>query len=101
VVQRAVVLAEERVVEIWHLPKALQNGFEQVASGRSYDTEVREFKRRLLVRALRDCGGNKAEAARFLGIARGYFHRLINQLQIQTEETAPLENRAEKLEPAA
>jgi DNA-binding NtrC family response regulator len=100
VVQRAVVLAEERVVEIWHLPKALQNGFEQVAAGRSYDGEVREFKRRLLVRTLRDCEGNKAEAARLLGIARGYLHRLINQLQIQTEETPPFGDLPEKLEPA-
>lgn len=99
VVQRAVVLAEGPAVEIWHLPKGFQNGFEQGGTGRSYDEEVREFKRRLVTRTLRDCGGNKADAARKLGIARGYLHRLINQLQVQTEESAALEDLPEKPEP--
>jgi len=44
---------------------------------------LREFKRRLIVRVLRDCDGSKSEAARRLGIARGYLHRLINQLHIE------------------
>jgi len=87
VVQRAVVMVEGETVELWHLPQALHNGFAVQAAARSYEDEVREFKRRLILRSLRDCGGNKAEAARRLGIARGYLHRLINQLQI--EEAGP------------
>jgi len=61
----------------------------------SYDTELREFKRRLILRVLRDCDGSKSEAARRLGIARGYLHRLINQLHI---EDTPEESFAESPE---
>jgi DNA-binding NtrC family response regulator len=56
---------------------------------RSYDEELRDFKRRLVVRTLQRCNGNKAETARALGLARGYLHRLIHDLKIQSEETAP------------
>jgi DNA-binding NtrC family response regulator len=84
VVQRAVVLAEGATVEIWHLPAALGEGFKQHRLTHSYDDEVRDFKRRLILRTLQECGGNKAETARTLGLARGYLHRLINQLQIES-----------------
>jgi DNA-binding NtrC family response regulator len=83
VVQRAVVLAEGASVEIWHLPAYLGEGFKQHRITHSYDDEVRDFKRRLILRTLQECGGNKAETARTLGLARGYLHRLINQLQIE------------------
>ena len=85
-VQRAVVMAEGQTVETWHLPTNLRNGFEQSPVGKSYEDEVREFKRRLILRTLRECGGRKVEAARALGVARGYLHRLINQLQIQLDQ---------------
>jgi DNA-binding NtrC family response regulator len=42
----------------------------------------------LVIRTLQKCDGNKAEAARTLGVARGYLHRLIHDLKIQSEETA-------------
>jgi DNA-binding NtrC family response regulator len=98
VVQRAVVMTEGPVIELWHLPKSLNSGFEQHHPTQSYDEELREFKRRLILRMLRDCSGSKAEAARRLGIARGYLHRLINQLQIETEESGPGGEGAEEPE---
>jgi DNA-binding NtrC family response regulator len=67
------------------LPNSLRGDFEQASVGRSYEDEVREFKRRLILRTLRECGGRKVDAARSLGVARGYLHRLINQLQIQMD----------------
>ncbi len=84
-IQRAVVMAEGHTIETWHLPKNLHSGFEQPSEVHSYEEEVREFKRRLILRTLRECGGRKVDAARALGVARGYLHRLINQLQIQTD----------------
>jgi DNA-binding NtrC family response regulator len=83
VVQRAVVMADGPAVELWHLPKVFCNGLEQQQEECSYDKELRDFKRRLILRVLRDCDGSKSEAARRLGIARGYLHRLINQLRIE------------------
>lgn len=85
-IQRAVVMADGLTIETWHLPKNLHSGFEQPTEVRSYEEEVREFKRRLILRTLRECGGRKVDAARALGVARGYLHRLINQLQIQFDD---------------
>jgi DNA-binding NtrC family response regulator len=94
VVQRAVVLSEEQTVEVIHLPTSMRSTRIAVASGngsdeplsRSYEDEVRRFKRSLVLRALRECGWRKAECARTLGVARGYLHRLINQLGIHEDE---------------
>jgi Nif-specific regulatory protein len=88
VIRRAVVLAEGQTIEIWHLPAKLREGVDQTPVPRSYEEELRDFKRRLVIRTLQKCNGNKAEAARVLGLARGYLHRLIHDLKIQSEETS-------------
>jgi len=98
-IQRAVVLAEGPTIEMWHLPPSLRGGFEQPHTTHSYEEEVREFKRRLVLRTLRECGGNKAETARVLGLARGYLHRLINQLQIESDGAASEEEDREEASP--
>lgn len=91
-VQRAVVLSEGTAVEMSHLPAAARSECETPEFNRSYEEEVREFKRRLILRTLRECGWQKTESARALGVARGYLHRLINQLEIQQiEADAPVE----------
>jgi DNA-binding NtrC family response regulator len=89
VIQRAVVLAEGSTIEVWHLPAKLRGGVEPLQTARSYEEELRDFKRRLRVRTLWKCNGNKAEAARVLELARGYLHRLIHDLKIQSDETSP------------
>jgi DNA-binding NtrC family response regulator len=86
VVQRAVVLAEDTTIEMTHLPEKLRKGFTDNSPINSYDIEIREFKKRLVLRTLRQCGWKKTETARSLGIARNYLHRLINQLNILPEE---------------
>jgi len=86
-VQRAVVLSESQSVDVWHLPAAIRSNCDEPTFNRtSYEEEVRQFKRRLLLRTLRECGWRKAESARTLGVARGYLHRLINQLDINQRE---------------
>jgi two-component system NtrC family response regulator len=87
-IRRAVVLADGPVVEVWHLPAKMRDGFSETQAARSYDEELRDFKRRLVIRTLQKCNGNKAETARSLGLARGYLHRLIHDLKIQSDETA-------------
>jgi DNA-binding NtrC family response regulator len=97
VVQRAVVLSEGQTVDVAQLPATLRQGRvvpaptegrEAAPLSRSYEDEVRRFKRGLVVRALRESGWRKAECARNLGVARGYLHRLINLLGIQEGEGA-------------
>ncbi len=87
-IRRAVVLAEGPMIEVWHLPVKMREGFDQTQKARSYEEELRDFKRRLVIRTLQKCNGNKAETARALGLARGYLHRLIHDLKIQSEETS-------------
>lgn len=91
-VQRAVALSDGPSIETWQLPSVLRGSSDTPQLARSYEEEVREFKRRLILRTLRECGWRKAESARTLGVARGYLHRLINQLGIQNlEEDIPVE----------
>jgi len=86
VVQRAVALAEGSSIELRHLPKTILESFEASPPiERSYEGEVREFKRRLIIRTLNQCGGSKTRAARNLGVARNYLHRLINQYEIRAD----------------
>jgi DNA-binding NtrC family response regulator len=85
-VQRSVVLSEGHTVDEWHLPSAVRKSSDVAIETGSYETEVRQFKRRLVLRTLRECGWRKAESARSLGVARGYLHRLINQLEISEHD---------------
>jgi two-component system, NtrC family, response regulator HydG len=107
VVQRAVVLSDDLTVDLNQLPAAMRGGrgvalSERTDAGqlsRSYEDEVKRFKRSLVLRALRECGWRKAECARSLGVARGYLHRLINQLGIQEGEGDPATDRREEFPP--
>ena len=96
VIQRAVVMADGPTIESWHLPKKLSLGCPSPRPLHSYEEQVRDFKRRLILRTLRECGYRKTETARRLGLARGYLHRLINQLQIRPEEGEAAINMAEE-----
>jgi two-component system NtrC family response regulator len=86
VVQRAVVLAEGSTIELWHLSDNFRKGASSTRPTSSYSGEVRDFKRRLILRTLHQCGWRKTETARTLGMARNYLHRLINQLEIRPQE---------------
>jgi DNA-binding NtrC family response regulator len=107
-VQRAVVLSEGQAVEVCQLPLDVRrncreaeefSGTEsEVTLHSTYEGEIRQFKRRLIVRALRKHRWNKVESARSLGVTRGYLHRLINQLEInQFDEDSLLLNMDEPL----
>lgn len=86
VVQRAVALSDAETIELWDLPKSLQTETGTAPLEHSYEEEVRNFKRRLILQTLREYDWHKAKSARSLGVARGYLHRLINQLQIREED---------------
>lgn len=56
-VQRCVVLSDGQSVDVWHLPTAIRALREEPSfSSRCYEQEVRQFKRRLVLRTLRECG---------------------------------------------
>ena len=96
VVQRAVVLSDKAAIDSEDLPDAIQENCINLKSSDSYEDEVRQFKRRLVLRTLQSCGWSIVETARTLGVARGYLHRLINQLEIRGKEDALLQYPVEK-----
>lgn len=103
IIQRAVVLSDGQTLELSHLPLGLRQGVslpaaaiegEANSQASSYEQELKRFKRDLVLRTLRQYGWRKAESARALGVARGYLHRLINQLEIREPEAAVVESVA-------
>ena len=102
VIQRAVVLSHGPTIELSNLPTALHSGVQEsvteaecLPEGRvsAYEEEIKRFKRNLVLRTLREYGWRKAESARALGMARGYLHRLINQLDIREDEEQAIGER--------
>lgn len=81
VIERAIVICDASEIGIEHLPSQFA-AWSEVEPGGSFDEEVRNFKRRLILRTLAECGNNKVQAARFLKIARSSIHRLIEELDI-------------------
>ena len=81
VIQRAIVVAHDDVLRIEDLPCNLRDqnivSIEDFHPGGSFERQLRSYKVKLAIAAVRDCGGNKTEAARGLQISRAYLHRLI------------------------
>jgi transcriptional regulator with PAS, ATPase and Fis domain len=91
IVERAVVLAAGRTIELEHLPMHLQD-----SGGLNVSTDdglvagkerlVREFERQAVIRFLRRARGNVSAAAKLARITRRNFHRLLSKYRIDTTE---------------
>ena len=87
VMQRAIILAPGRTVRAEDLSLSVQEdeepSFEDVVNigdyqpANSFERQLRDYKVRLAVKAVRENNGNKTLAARSLCISRAYLHRLI------------------------
>ncbi len=96
VIQRAIVLSDGPTINCENFPEALRNDANvDITATSFYEEEVRQFKSRLVLRNLQASGWNIAETARRLGVARGYLHRLIKQLDIRGREESGLANETE------
>lgn len=87
VVERAMILTKGNEISLESLPPEIQppmgsEAAEKENGSSSMEGSVREFKRRLVLDAIRASGGNKADAARRLGISRTYLFRLMEQLGV-------------------
>ena len=80
-VQRAIILAPGFVIRPEDLPLNMHGDkvidISEYNPEGSFERQLRDYKIRLAVDAVRDCNGNKTLAARSLGISRAYLHRLI------------------------
>jgi Nif-specific regulatory protein len=84
-IERAVILGDGEVLRAEDLPAHIIEASEAGAAEAGYHDAVREFKRRLLLSALREAAGSQTEAARRLGLNPTYLSRLLKNLQVKTD----------------
>jgi DNA-binding NtrC family response regulator len=87
--QRAIILAPGRVIRAEDLSLKKQEQVEDAAAfdevvdiadyqpAGSFERQLRDYKIKLAVAAVRENNGNKTLAARSLSISRAYLHRLL------------------------
>lgn len=85
-VERALVMGSSEMVLLEDLPESLleQNAPEEMHEGQ-YHASVKELKKRLILDAVEQTGGNYVEAARILGVHPNYLHRLIRNLGMKED----------------
>ena len=80
-VQRAIILAPGTVIRSEDLPLNLHADkvieFGEYSPDGSFERQLRDYKVKLAMDAVRESNGNKTVAARNLGISRAYLHRLL------------------------
>ena len=68
VIERAVLLSDDEVIHGYMLPPSLQTADHSAGAKQSLDSKLAAVESEILVEALRLSGGNKAQAARDLGL---------------------------------
>ena len=85
VIERAVVLGDGPVLTIDLLPARmadLKTTNNVATEAKSYHKTINDHRRDLILRALSDAGGNRAAAAKALGLHRTHLLKLIKALQL-------------------
>jgi transcriptional regulator with PAS, ATPase and Fis domain len=83
-IEHAVVLGSGPVIEATDLPSRFASAsFLPASDDLSYRDGVNAARKELVVKALRKTNGNRAAAARLLGLETKYFLRLIKSLEIE------------------
>jgi Nif-specific regulatory protein len=84
VLERAVILTKDTIIDIDSLPPDLGGEIElQPTADVSFEEALNNFKKKLILTSLRESNNNTAQAARQLNISRAYFFRLLNQLGLK------------------
>ncbi len=85
-IERAVVLGVGDTLLPEDFPEQIleHDGSAEIASGK-YHGSVQEYKKKLILNAIRESGGKYADAAKALGLHPNYLHRLIRNLNIKGE----------------
>jgi transcriptional regulator with PAS, ATPase and Fis domain len=82
-IERAVVLGDGPELTVAHLPMNTLASAPKPATGElSFYEAVDEYRRELIARTLAQTDGNRAAAARILGLQRTYLSRLIKNLDL-------------------
>ncbi len=84
-VERAVVLGEDDLIRPEDLPETILEAVPAADKGpvTPYHDTVNEAKKRSILGAVEQAGGNLTKAAELLGLNANYLHRLINNLDLR------------------
>jgi len=86
-IERAIVLGTTEQILPDDLPESIvESRIEPSASGAKFHEMIREIKKQLVGRALKDAGGSYGEAAKILGLHPNNLHRLMKTLGMKTKE---------------
>jgi DNA-binding NtrC family response regulator len=81
VIQRSIIMAHTTRLQVEDLPQNIQEegvvSIDDFQPAGSFERQLRDYKLKLAVAAVREHNGNKTLAARSLQISRAYLHRLI------------------------
>jgi DNA-binding NtrC family response regulator len=83
VIERAIVLGDGPELTLHHLPaRVIGERSEIVTAPFNYHDAVNRYRRELIVRALENAAGNRAAAAKALGLHRTHLMKLLKALRI-------------------
>jgi Nif-specific regulatory protein len=83
-VERAIVLGEDDLIRPEDLPEAvIETGPAPGSSAALYHETINETKKRLVLGAIEEAGGNVTKAGALLGIHPNYLHRLLTNLGLR------------------
>ncbi|MBI1951144.1 MAG: hypothetical protein HYS34_07260, partial [Acidobacteria bacterium] len=84
-IERAVVLGSTDLIRPEDLPEnLLERDLPKAALRAPYHEAIREAKKQVALKALRQAGGSYTRAASLLGVHPNHLHRLIRNLQLKT-----------------
>ncbi|MEP7340412.1 MAG: sigma 54-interacting transcriptional regulator [Acidobacteriota bacterium] len=96
-IERAVTLSETEFIHPFDLPERLRElDTPSDAATLHLPTALRETKRRLILQAIEQAGGNLTAAAKLLGLDDGNLHRFIRDLRLKSEVDRLIKNLKSK-----
>jgi DNA-binding NtrC family response regulator len=97
IIQRAIILARTTSIRVEDLPQHIIDdaviSMDDFQPAGSFERQLRDYKIKLAVSAVREHHGNKTLAARSLQISRAYLHRLLRAAgqEVPADEPSRLE----------
>ncbi len=89
-VERAVLLCTDRVIHSHHLPPTLQTGEQSgTVPFLSFEGAIQNYEKELIIDALKNSGGNMAEAARLLKTSERVVSYSVKKLRINPKSYRP------------
>jgi transcriptional regulator with PAS, ATPase and Fis domain len=85
VLERAILLGSAEVILPEDLPENLLGVRQSFSEPKDFHEKLNDYKKKLIVNALKDCSFNYEEAATALGIHPGHLYRLVRTLGLSDE----------------